>query len=146
MSSSVMGQSWMGSDFTNDDMVRESSSVNDYTHELEKTEQVREFDCYKVILTPKEDAAVVWGRVVMWISKDDFIEVKTEFYDEDETLINTFNGFDVQTYGKRKLTSRMEVIPADKPNQKTVMTVVKYDFDAAMEDSFFSQQNMKKVN
>jgi hypothetical protein len=82
----------------------------------------------------------------MWISEADFIEVKTEFYDEDETLINTFNGYDVKIYGKRKLTSRMEVIPADKPNQKTVMTVVAYDFDVKMEDSFFSQQNMKKVN
>jgi hypothetical protein len=146
MSSSVMGQSWMGSDFTNDDMVRESSSVNDYTHQLEKTEKVREFDCYKVILTPKEDAAVVWGKVVMWISEGDFVEVKTEFYDEDETLINTFNGYDVKPYGKRKLMSRMEVIPADKPNQKTVMTVVSYDFDVAIEESFFSQQNMKKIN
>ncbi|MDR2469325.1 MAG: outer membrane lipoprotein-sorting protein [Tannerella sp.] len=145
MSSSVMGQSWMGSDFTNDDMVRQSSSVNDYTHQLEKTEKVREFDCYKVILTPKEDAAVVWGKVVMWISTDDFIEVKTEFYDEDQVLINTFNGFDIRSYGKRKIASRMEVIPAAKPNQKTVMTVDKYDFDIAIEESFFSQQNMKKV-
>ncbi|MDR2815605.1 MAG: outer membrane lipoprotein-sorting protein [Proteiniphilum sp.] len=146
MSSSVMGQSWMGSDFTNDDMVRESSSVKDYTHRLEKTEQVREYDCYKVILIPKEEAAVVWGKVVMWISKEDFMEIKTEFYDEDEFLINTFNGFDVRTYGRRKLMSHMEVVPADKPNQKTVMTIIKYDFDVAVEESFFSQQNMKKIN
>jgi outer membrane lipoprotein-sorting protein len=145
MSSSVMGQSWMGSDFTNDDMVRESSSVSDYTHVLERTETVREFSCYKVLLTPKEDAAVVWGKVVMWISEADFVEVKTEFYDEDGALVNTFNGYDVQAYGRRKLASRMEVIPADKPNQKTVMTVVKYDFEMVMEDGFFSQQNMKNV-
>ncbi|MDR1879333.1 MAG: outer membrane lipoprotein-sorting protein [Tannerellaceae bacterium] len=145
MSSSVMGQSWMGSDFTNDDLVKQSSSVNDFTHHLEKTEKVREFDCYKVILTPKEEAAVVWGRIIMWISTTDFIEVKTEFYDEDNTLINTFNGYDIKTYGSRRLASRMEVVPADKPNQKTVMTVQKYDFDQPMADDFFSQQNMKKV-
>jgi hypothetical protein len=145
MSSSVMGQSWMGSDFTNDDMVKQSSAVNDYTHQLEKTEVVREFDCYKVILTPKEEAAVVWGKVVMWISKAEFIEIKSEFYDEDHSLIHTLNGYDVQPYGNRKLTSRMEIIPADKPNQKTVMTVVKYDFDISVEEGFFSQQNMKTV-
>ncbi|MDR2805445.1 MAG: outer membrane lipoprotein-sorting protein [Dysgonamonadaceae bacterium] len=145
MASSVMGQSWMGSDFTNDDMVRQSSSVNDYTHSLEKTEKVREFDCYKIILIPKENAAVVWGKVVMWISKTHFIEVKTEFYDEDNELIHTFNSYDVRQYGKRQLPSRMEVVPADKPNQKTVMTVLKYDFDLAIDESFFSQQNMKKV-
>ena len=145
MSSSVMGQSWMGSDFTNDDMVRESSVVNDYTHRLETTEKVREFDCYKLILTPKESAAVVWGKVVMWISVTDFVEIKTEFYDEDNDLVNTINSYDIKTYGSRRLPSRMEVVPADKPNQKTVMTIEKYDFDIAIEDSFFSQQNMQRV-
>jgi len=145
MSSSVMGQSWMGSDFTNDDMVRESSVVNDYTHKLEKTEKVREFDCYKIILTPKENAAVVWGKVIAWISTTDFVEIMSEFYDEDGKLVNTMNAYDIKTYGKRRLASRMEIVPADKPNQKTVMTVEKYDFDIAIEDSFFSQQNMQKV-
>ena len=145
MSSSLMGQSWMGSDFTNDDLIRESSTVNDYTHRLETTEKVREFDCYKLILTPKEDAAVVWGKVVMWVSTTDFVEIKTEFYDEDNELVNTFNGYDVKTYGNRKLASCMEVVPADKPTQKTVMLIEKYDFDMAIEDSFFSQQNMQRV-
>lgn len=145
MSSSIMGQSWMGSDFTNDDMVRESSTVNDYTHRLETSEKVREFDCYKVILTPKENAPVVWGKVVMWISTADFVEIKTEFYDEDNTLINTLNGYEVKTYGKRKLTSRIEIIPADKPNQKTVMNIDKYEFDLPIDESFFSQQKMKNV-
>jgi len=145
MSSSVMGQSWMGSDFTNDDMVRESSVVNDYTHKLEKTEKVREFDCYKIILTPKENAAVVWGKIITWISTTDFVEIKSEFYDEDGELVNTMNAYDIKSYGKRRLASRMEIIPADKPNQKTVMTVEKYDFDIAIDDSFFSQQNMQRV-
>jgi len=145
MSSSVMGQSWMGSDFTNDDMVRESSTVNDYTHQLETTEKVREFDCYKVILTPKDNAAVVWGKVISWISTTDFVEIKTQFFDEDNELVNTFDGYDIKTYSNRKLASRMEVVPASKPNQKTVMLVEKYDFDIAIEDSFFSQQNMQRV-
>ena len=145
MSSSVMGQSWMGSDFTNDDMVRESSTVNDYTHQLEKTEKVREFDCYKIILTPKEGAAVVWGKVITWISTTDFVDIKTEYYDEDNELVNTMNAFDIKAYGSRRLPSRMEVAPANKPNQKTVMTILKYDYDKPIEDSFFSQQNMQKM-
>lgn len=145
MSSSVMGQSWMGSDFTNDDMVRQSSVVDDYTHQLEKTEKVREFDCYKIILTPKENAPVVWGKVIMWVTQTGFIEMKTEFYDEDNILINTFNGYDIQSYSSRRLPSRMEVIPADKPSQKTVMTILSNDFDKPIEESFFSQQNMKSL-
>ena len=145
MSSSMMGQSWMGSDFTNDDMVRESSIVNDYTHYLAGTERVREFDCYKIILMPKEDAPVVWGKVIAWISKTDFIEIKTEFYDEDGELVSTFNSYDIKTYGNRRLASRMEVVPADKPNQKTVMVVEKHDFDIQIDENFFSQQNMQRV-
>ncbi len=145
MSSSVMGQSWMGSDFTNDDLVKQSSIVNDYNHTLEKTEQVREFDCYKIIMIPKEDAAVVWGKVIVWISKQDFVEIKSEFYDEQKVLINTINGFDIKQYGSRKQPSRIEVVPAEKPNQKTVMTVIVNDFDKPIDESFFSQQNMKAV-
>ncbi len=145
MSSSVMGQSWMGSDFTNDDLVKQSSAVNDYNHTLEKTESVRELDCYKIIMIPKEHAAVVWGKVIVWISKADFIEVKSEFYDEDNQLINTINSYDIQQYGKRKLPSRMEVIPSNKPNQKTVMTILSNDFDKPISESFFSQQNMKSI-
>ncbi|MDR2473846.1 MAG: outer membrane lipoprotein-sorting protein [Tannerella sp.] len=146
MSSSVMGQSWMGSDFTNDDLMRESSTVNDYTHELAAaSEKIRDTDCYKIVLTPKEDAAIVWGKVVMWVSKADFIDLKTEFYDEDGALVNTINSFDIKQFGKRRLSSKMEVVPADKPNQKTVMEIIKYDFDTPIEESFFSQQNMKTV-
>jgi outer membrane lipoprotein-sorting protein len=145
MSSSVMGQSWMGSDFTNDDLMRESSTVNDYTHRLDGSENIRETDCYKITLTPKEEAAVVWGKVVMWISKADFIDLKSEFYDEDGELINTINAFDVKQFGNRRLPSRMEIVPADKPDRKTVMNIVKYDFDTPIEENFFSQQNMKKA-
>ncbi len=145
MSSSVMGQSWMGSDFTNDDMVRQSSNVNDYTHQLAGNEKIREFDCYKIVLIPKENAAVVWGKVILWISKSDFIEIKTEFYDEENTLINTMNSFDIKNFGDRSLPSRMEIVPADKPKQKTVMTILKCEYDKPMNENFFSQQNMKSV-
>jgi len=145
MSSSMMGQSWMGSDFTNDDMVRESSIVNDYTHQLAGTERIRGIDCHKIILIPRENAAVVWGKVIMWISTTDFVEIKTEFYDEDNELVNTLNGYDIKTYSNRRLASRIEMIPANKPNQKTVMTINKFEFDIAIDDRFFSQQNMRRV-
>ena len=94
---------------------------------------------------PKENAPVVWGKVITWVTKDSFIEIKTESYDEDGLLVNTINSFDIKPYGKRKLPSRMEIIPADKPNQKTVMTILKYDFDRDIQENFFSQQNMKKT-
>ncbi len=69
---SMMLQSWMGSDFTNDDLVKESSIVVDYTHTLLGREKVRDIDCYKIGLTPLPDAPVVWGKVIMWITVSGF--------------------------------------------------------------------------
>ena len=75
---SMMMQSWMGSDFTNDDLVRESSIVRDYTHKLLGTETVNGHACHKIQLTPKEDAPVVWGKVLVWIDQKEFMQMKTE--------------------------------------------------------------------
>jgi len=145
MSSSVMGQSWMGSDFTNDDMVKESSNVNDHTHTLLGSESVDNQDCYKILLTPKPNAAVVWGKVIAWITKKDFVEVKIEFYDDDGSLVHTYFGKNIKTFGSHKIATQLEVVPADKPNQKTVMTMQNCVFDKPINDNFFSLQNLTKV-
>lgn len=142
---SMMSQSWMGSDFTNDDLVRESSTVDDYAHKLLGSEKIDGRDCYKIELLPKEEAAVVWGRVIVWIDKKDFMQMKVEFYDEDDYLVNTMLGKEVKTLGGKLLPSVLEVIPADKPNQKTVIEYIALEFDKPIKESFFSVQNMKKV-
>ena len=67
----MMMQSWMGSDFTNDDLVRESSMADDYAQELLGYEELEGYNCYKIQLIPHDDAPVVWGKVIMWISKDE---------------------------------------------------------------------------
>ncbi len=145
MPPSMMSQSWMGSDFTNDDLVRESSAVNDYTHKMLSSEKIEGRDTWKIELTPKEDAAVVWGKIITWIDKKDFMQLKTEFYDEDNYLVNTMLGKNIKTLGGKLLPSVMEVIPADKPNQKTRIEYLSLEFDKPMQASFFSVQNMKKV-
>ena len=143
--SSMMGQSWMGSDFTNDDLVRMNSKVEDYTHRLLGEEEIGGYPCYKVELIPKEDAAVVWGKLIMWIAKEEFYTMKQENYDEDMELVNTMIGSDIRQMGDRKLPARMELVPADKTNQKTIIVVKWQEFGMDIRESFFSQQNMKKV-
>ena len=69
---SMMMQSWMGSDLTNDDLVKESSIVEDYNHKIIGEEKIDGYDCYKIELIPKEDAAVVWGKIITWISKEHY--------------------------------------------------------------------------
>jgi outer membrane lipoprotein-sorting protein len=142
---SMMSQGWMGSDYTNDDILKESSIVVDYTHKLIGEEKVSGLDCYKIELSPKEDAAVTWGKVIKWISKKEFWQMKNEFYDEDGELIKTETASDIKNFGDRRLPSKIEIIPADKPGHKTVVIINSGTFNIKIDDNFFSQQNMKRV-
>ena len=142
---SMMMQSWMGSDFTNDDLVRESSIVKDYTHKLLGEETVDKYPCFKVELIPLENAPVVWGKVLMWVSKQDFLWLKAEFYDEDGILVNTEILSDIKKMDDRVIPTRMEMIPADKKGQKTIMIFEDTKFNVPLKEDFFSIQNMKKI-
>lgn len=142
---SMMMQSWMGSDFTNDDLVRESSLAKDYTHKLLGEEKMAGYDSYKIELIPNDDAPVVWGKIIMWVSKADYLWLKGEYFDEDGVLVNTEILTDIKQMGNRKMPTRLEMIPADKPGQKTIMIFRNIEFDVKIDESFFSQQNMKKV-
>lgn len=146
MPPSMMMQSWMGSDFTNDDLVRESSIVIDYEHELLDSEPVDGRDCYKIKLTPKPDAPVVWGEILSWIDKEAFMQLKTEFYDEDGYLVNTMHGKKVETLDGRLLPSVLEMIPADEEGHKTRLEYVDLDFGVDLGKPFFSIQNMKRLS
>ncbi len=142
---SMMSQGWMGSDYSNDDILKESSIVVDYTHQVVGDDVVEGIDCYVLNLIPKEDAAVVWGKVKKWISKKEYWQLKTEYYDEDEELIRTEIASEVKQFGDRELPSRIVILPADKPGQKTIIKVTKSNFKVQLKESFFSQQNMKRV-
>ena len=142
---SMMSQSWMGSDFTNDDLVKMNSIVEDYTHKIIGNEEVGGYDCYKIELIPKENAAVVWGKIIMWIAKDEFYQLKVQYFDEDMELVNTQTGSKVTQFGDRKLPAHLEMIPADKEGHKTIMDMKDMEFDTDIPESFFSQQNMKRV-
>ena len=141
----MMMQSWMGSDFTNDDLVRESSIVTDYTHKIIGEETINGYESCKIELIPLPDAPVVWGKVLMWISKDEFYWLRSEFYDEDNILVNTETLSDIKKMDDRTMPTRMEMIPADEEGHKTIMIYDKIDFDVKIDESFFSQQNMKRI-
>jgi outer membrane lipoprotein-sorting protein len=145
MPPSMMMQSWMGSDFTNDDLVRESSILKDYDHRILGEEMIGDRKCWKIELQPKADAAVVWGKIVMWIDKTDYLQLKTTFYDEDDYLVNTMQGKAIKLLGGKLLPSIMEVIPAEEEGHKTILEYIRLDFDVNLKEDFFSVQNMKRV-
>ncbi len=142
---SMMSQGWMGSDFSNDDLLKESSIVVDYTHTIIGKEEIDGWDCYKIELIPLEDAAVVWGKIFKWIAKEEFLQMKTEYYDEDDYLIKTELAYDMKTMGGRLIPSKFELIPEEEEGHKTVVVMDDITFNEPIPDSFFSQQNMKRV-
>lgn len=142
---SMMLQSWMGSDFTNDDLVKESSIVNDYEQVIEKDTVINGLNCYKIVMIPNEDAAVVWGKVIIYIDKEEFNQHLIYYYDEDDFLINTMILSDVKNMDGRMIPTHLEMIPADEPENKTVIDYLFMEFDLNLKESFFSLQNMKRV-
>ncbi len=145
MPPSMMMQSWMGSDFTNDDLVKESSIVDDYTQSIVKDTTINGMDSWKIELIPTEESAVVWGRIEAFISKKDYIQLLFRYYDEDGYLVNTMVLSDIRDLGGRRIPAKLEMIPAENPDQKTVILYENMNFDLDLETQFFSIQNMKRI-
>jgi Outer membrane lipoprotein-sorting protein len=142
---SMMLQSWMGSDFTNDDLVKESSIVNDYDQTFEQDTVINGFNCYKIVMIPHEEAPVVWGKVVVYIDKQEFNQHLVYYYDEDNYLVNTMILSNIKELGGRIIPTHLEMIPADEPENKTVIDYLQMEFDLNLKESFFSLQNMKRI-
>ncbi|MCU0471833.1 MAG: outer membrane lipoprotein-sorting protein [Bacteroidales bacterium] len=142
---SMMSQGWMGSDYTNDDILRESSVVDDYTHILEAEETINGDTCYKIKLLAKDEADILWGSQIWWVDKKEFIALKAELYDEDGYLVRTETASDLKIMDGRLLPVYLEIVPADDIGQKTILRILEMKFNIKMEESFFSQQNMKTI-
>ena len=141
----MMSQGWMGYDYSNDDILKESSLVSDYNHQLLRTEKINNYDCFVIELLPLDNANVVWGKIILWISKDDYLNLKSEYYDEDLVLVKTNLASNIKTFDNRTIPSVIEIIPADEPGNKTVITIIDMNFNVNVEANFFSQQNMQKI-
>jgi len=142
---SMMAQNWMGSDFTNDDLVKMNSLVEDYEHKLIGEETIEGFPCHIIELIPKPNSAVVWGKITVWVAKDEYYQLRVEYYDEDFDLINKMEASDVKQFDDRKLPSRLVMTPLNKKGQQTIMNYKSISFSIDLPESFFSQQNMKRI-
>lgn len=142
---SMMSQSWMGTDFTNDDLVKESSIVRDYTHRLLGDTLIDGRSCHLLELLPLPETAVVWGKIITAIDKKDYMEMMARFYDEEGALMNSMYGYDVKMMDGRWIPTRYEMIPADKKGQKTVLRYESILFDRPLEDRFFSIDHIRKI-
>ncbi len=143
--SSMLSQGWMGSDFSNDDLLKESSIATDYTHKILGSEKIDGYDCYKIELTPKENSVVVWGKIIKWIEKKEYFQMKSEYYDEDLVLVKTETASEIKKLDDRTLPTYFELIPLEKKQQKTTLTIESAKFNVKLDETFFSQQKMKTI-
>ncbi|MFA6403556.1 MAG: outer membrane lipoprotein-sorting protein [Salinivirgaceae bacterium] len=142
---SMMSQGWMGSDYTNDDLVKQTSIVNDYEQKILGNDIINNSECYKIEMIPHDNANVVWGKVVTWIDKEKLLFLKSEYFDEEGYLVRTELASKVKVFDNREIPSIIEIISTEEPQNKTILEFISIDFDVDIQESFFTQQNMKKL-
>ena len=142
--SGMMGGSWMGSHFSNDDLVRENRFSEDYTTKLIHTPEDGNVEkMYQIELIPKEDTAVVWGKIVTR-SRADLIPLDVQYFDEDGTLKRVDKFEDVKDFNGTLLPTKFSVIPQDKEGEYTMMLYTNVDFDSPVSEDMFSLQALRK--
>jgi outer membrane lipoprotein-sorting protein len=141
---SMMSGSWMGSHFTNDDLIKESTYVDDYDSHISFEGERDGTLIYEVTSIPKPDAAVVWGKVMMSIRQDNFAPITATYYDEDGVRVRVMDFDHIEEVDGRAIPMRMTLIPEDKPGESTVVEYRDIAFGMALEEDFFSLRGLKQ--
>ena len=140
--SSMMMSSFMGSDFTNDDMAKESSVIEDYTKSISKEDS----EYYFIDLLPKEDAAVVWGKIEIKINKSNFVPIEANYYDEDMVKQRVLLYEDIKAFGKRLYPTKWVLKSMDKPDNLTTILMEEVDFDTKVDPEMFTKRGLKRFS
>ncbi len=140
---SLMMGSWMGSHFTNDDLVKESRIIEDYDIEISYEGPRDGEEVWEFTLTPKPEAPVVWGRIEEQVRKRDMMPTWVRYYDEDGTLVRTMTFGGYRTMDGRLVPTEMTVVPSHKPGEYTRLVYHELDFDVDLDPSFFSLRSLR---
>ncbi len=142
ISPSMMLQSWMGSDFSNDDIVKESSIINDYNHILDGIHSIDGHQCYRILLKPKPDAAVVWGKIVYYSRTQDHLPVKEEYYNEHDILKKILSFSEYKKVNDRVIPTFYKMETVGRQDQYTIMKIRNALFNLPLPATIFSLQNL----
>lgn len=140
--SSMMGQSWMGSDFSNKDVARADDIIDEYDHSILGVETIDGVVVYEIESVPHEDAAVVWGREVLRI-RDDHVVVSHRFFDQDGELVKQLNSFEIGEMGGRVIALRQRMGKIETPDEWTELKVNSVAYDVDLKDSLFTLSNLR---
>lgn len=140
--SSMMNQSWMGSDFSNKDVARSADIIDQYIHSLIKTESSDGHKIYTIQSIPKEDAPIVWGKEVLRI-RDDYVMLEHTFYDQDMKVIKRMLTSKVGMMGGRMVAIHERMAKVETPDEYTEITILNAKFDITVPDSMFTLSNLR---
>ncbi|MDQ7798888.1 MAG: outer membrane lipoprotein-sorting protein [Candidatus Edwardsbacteria bacterium] len=140
---SMMMGSWMGSDFNNDDLVRESSMLDDYTYKMIAPAEP-EPGTLSLEMIPHDNSPVVWGKIILTVREKDYLPVREEYYDEKGKMMRLMEFKEIKVMGGKTIPTVMELIPQNKEGSRTVIRYLKTDFDIPLKDDIFSLRNLKK--
>ncbi len=140
--SSMMGQSWMGSDFSNKDVARADDIVDEYDHSILDIKDVDGITVYEIESIPHEDAAVVWGREVLRI-RDDHVVIEHRFYDQDGELVKTLSSLAIGEMGGRTIATQQRMVKQATPDEWTEIRVESVDYEIDLPDSLFTLSNLR---
>ena len=140
--SSMMGQSWMGSDFSNKDIARADDIIDEYDHTVLKSEEVDGIVVREIESIPHEDAAVVWGKEVLKI-REDHVVLEHAFYDQDGELVKKLVSLEVGEMGGRTIAKRQRMAKTDKPEEWTEISVDDVEYEVDLKDSLFTLSSLR---
>lgn len=144
LTSSMMMSPWMGSHFTNDDLARDSSLVDDYEKEISYEGNRAGENIVEITLRPKPDAPVVWGKMVITTRASDNMPLREDYFDEEMKLVRVMYLSEIKVLGGRKLPTVERIVPADKPQEFTELVYEKLEFNTQVEDSYFSLAQLRR--
>jgi len=140
--SSMMAQSWMGSDFSNKDIARADDIIDQYDHSILKSEEIDGIVVHEIESIPHEDAAVVWGREVLRI-REDHVVLEHAFYDQDGALVKKLVSLEVGEMGGRTIAMRQRMIKTDNAEEWTEVSVIDVEYEVDLKDSLFTLSNLR---
>lgn len=135
---SMMMGSWMGSDFTNDDLVREVSLVEEY----QVAKQV-EGSNYRLTLIPKKNTVTVWGKIEFVIDQKSLLPSEQSYFNEKGVKIRSMVFSDIREFSGKKIPAIMTMEPLNKSGHKTIIEYVNAEFDTDIDNNIFTLRNLK---
>lgn len=140
--SSMMGQNWMGSDFSNKDISKTTDIIDQYTHTLIDQREQDGHQIYTIESVPHEDAAIVWGREVL-VVRDDWILLEQQFWDQDDAMLKVMKASDIKLMSGRLVATKLRMSDVETPDQWTQMETTAIEFDLELGDNLFTLSNLR---